>query len=175
MRKQLMEHLFSFSEHDVYAVIDAASVSGLVSALSKNNMDYCCLFSGKLSAALANNAPYLVKLKQRTPFIDWLIEAWGEHFGIIAIIPNAKSFNEVRKHFRSLLMVKAPEKKTLYFRYYDPRVLRSFLPLCVEDQVKEIFNQIKLFILEGEEKTSVMRYWVDTNKVKYHKSTYLPS
>jgi hypothetical protein len=38
----------------------------------------------------------------------------------------------------------------VYFRYYDPRVLRRFLPTCSPRQEEEIFGDIGTFLVEGE-------------------------
>ena len=58
----------------------------------------------------------------------------------------------------------------LYFRYYDPRVLRVFLPTCTPAQLKHMFgpadaflaenepaDSLSIFRLNGEELSSVQR------------------
>jgi hypothetical protein len=37
----------------------------------------------------------------------------------------------------------------LYFRFYDPRVLGSFLPTCPADARKEFLGDIERFIFSG--------------------------
>jgi hypothetical protein len=37
-----------------------------------------------------------------------------------------------------------------FFRFYDARVLRRFLPTCDEDQLIEFFGPVKYFITEGD-------------------------
>ena len=37
----------------------------------------------------------------------------------------------------------------VYFRFYDPRVLRVFLPTCSVRQKAELFGEIRSFLLEG--------------------------
>jgi hypothetical protein len=59
---------------------------------------------------------------------------------------------EVRRHFRKLLYVKEEDtRKEMFFRFYDPRVLRAFLPSCTARQLDEIFGEIDVFVAEGEE------------------------
>ena len=42
-------------------------------------------------------------------------------------------------------------KERMYFRYYDPRVLRDFLPLATTRQRTELFGDISVFVLESED------------------------
>jgi hypothetical protein len=39
----------------------------------------------------------------------------------------------------------------MYFRFYDPRVLRSFLPTCTEPECAEFFGPIGRFVMEAEQ------------------------
>ena len=53
--------------------------------------------------------------------------------------------------FRKFLIVKLEVGKELYFRFYDHRVLRIFLPTCYEKQLKYFFGLIKVFAMESED------------------------
>ncbi len=55
----------------------------------------------------------------------------------------------LRKHFRTFLMVKSPEGDRLYFRYYDPRVLRVYLPTCNADGNQLCFRPGRRVSLRG--------------------------
>ena len=46
----------------------------------------------------------------------------------------------------------------LYFRYYDPRVLRSFLPTCSPAQLKQMFGPVDAFLAESEAADAVTIY-----------------
>lgn len=172
MKTQLIDYFFSFERFNTYAVIDGASVAGLMEALTRNKPEYCCLFSGKLSPELVQTAPYLIKLNYKSPIVEWLFDGWGNHYGIYAIIPENLHFNDVRKHFRSFLIVKSPDNKPLFFRYYDPRVLRMILPSSSGKQIHQIFGPTKLYILEGGEENSVLQYWLTTDKIECKKFYY---
>ena len=52
---------------------------------------------------------------------------------------------DVASHFRRLLKVQTESGERLYFRYYDPRVLRAFLPSCSEEQVESVFGEVQAF------------------------------
>lgn len=63
----------------------------------------------------------------------------------------------LRRHFRRLLHVRSEDGEKLYFRYYDPRVLRLYLPSCTSVELKEVFGPVGRFVLEGPE-GQVMAY-----------------
>ncbi|MDY6992595.1 MAG: DUF4123 domain-containing protein [Pseudomonadota bacterium] len=82
-----------------------------------------------------------------TELVKWLLTGFGQHWGIFAV---AKvNLRTMRQHFRSLLTVQLPKGQTVYFRFYDPRVLRTFLPTCDDEQRRLVFGP-------------AMRYWVES-------------
>ena len=48
---------------------------------------------------------------------------------------------DVGKEIRQA-MSQGPDDEALYFRFYDPRVLESFLPTCSEEQLDEFFGSL---------------------------------
>jgi len=70
-----------------------------------------------------------------------------------------RPFAEVRKHLRRFLTVELEgSSKPVLFRFYDPRVLRVFLPTCTPKEVLEFFGPIKRYVLEGEEPKLILQY-----------------
>lgn len=174
MRGKVSDFLFSFTNCQLYSIIDGASVSGLLGAIDVNGPRHCCLLSGKLDQALAQAAPYLIKLEKKSPLTDWLLDGWGKHFGVYCIIEEHIPFAEVRKHFRSLLTVKTPDDKSVFFRFYDPRVLGIYLPTCTTSEAQQVFGPVKLYVFEGSEseEDTVRHYWPGSNGVEYKASSY---
>ena len=66
------------------------------------------------------------------------------------------NFEDCWKHFRKFLIVKTEDGKELYFRFYDPRVLKIFLPTCEKDQMIEFFGPIERFIVEGDNRKDAL-------------------
>jgi hypothetical protein len=63
--------------------------------------------------------------------------------------------------------VKTEQGKMLYFRFYDPRVLRIFLPTCDAMQLRELFGDaIDSFILEDEDPAFAIRFWQENGVLK---------
>jgi len=40
--------------------------------------------------------------------------------------------------------------ESLFFRFYDPRVMRGYLPTCSPKQLAEFFGPVDFYIAEGE-------------------------
>jgi Domain of unknown function (DUF4123) len=148
--KKLMEILFPCDgEVNTYAVIDGASCKDLLKKLGDFTPDNCCLYAGALEAEMEKVAPYLVHLKQDHPFTEWLLTNFiGNPWCIFSHSP--ADFGAMRKHFRTLLLVRGPEGELLYFRYYDPRVLSIYLPTTNEEERKMVFGPVNAYFCETE-------------------------
>ena len=135
---------------EVYAVLDGARDDRIYRAVYDSRLDHECLFSGDIPHDLAEAAPYLVHLPREAPFTRWLVEdGWGRSFGIFAW--SRAGIEALRRHFRRLLRVRDERGRRLYFRYYDPRVLRRYLPTCTADELREVFGPVGRLLAEGEQ------------------------
>lgn len=134
-----------------YAVIDGASATGLLDQLYSEGKrpEFVCLYRGELEPDIAEVAPYLVRLEPSTPFTNWLLmEGWGKNFGVF--VRSVADMDALRRHFRRFLRVQDPEGKTLYFRFYDPRVLKVFLPTCNAEELEALFGPLICYLCEGD-------------------------
>ena len=149
----------------LYAVLDGASIPNLLSRLySKPSPEFVSLYRGELEREIAEVSPYLVSLEPRSPFTDWILaEGWGSHWGIFAA--SRASFKDMRKHFRTFLRVQLPAGKPVYFRYYDPRAWRAFLPTADSGQLRRLFGPIQSFTCEGAELDQLLHYELERGKL----------
>ena len=139
-----------------YAVLDGAACEELLPLLEEHDPDHCCLYAVDLDDDVEEVAPYLIRLEADHPFTVWLLEAIGHKpWGIFCKAPS--TLRELRKHFRQFLIVKGPDGENLYFRFYDPRVLATFLPTCSTEQVEDMFGPVAAFI-GGTRGPSIQRY-----------------
>jgi hypothetical protein len=144
----------------LYAVLDAARSPRVLELLNESADDHQSLFDGLAGAGLWRVAPYLVKLTPTSsPLLSRLLaEGWGHSFGIHLF--SAAPFRDVRRHLRRHLRVEDPDNKPMYFRFYDPRVLRRFLPMASPRQVQELFaDVVSHYVVEGQspEQAHVLR------------------
>lgn len=163
--KSVTDTLFSQEGMNVFAVLDGASVPDLLQTLYEHQPEYVCLYRGQLEPDLASVAPYLVHIHSDTPLADWLIQkGWGEHWGIFALTDT--DLITMRKHFRKFLTVHDSDGKPLLFRYYDPRVLRLYLPTCNAEELATIFGPISSYLVEGEDATILLSFQLEKDELQ---------
>ena len=134
-----------------FAVMDGAACISLLDKLYDDGApEFDCLFAGELEPDMAEVAPYIARLEPDSDFSEWVMSGWGEHWGIYAVVPAQLDLAAVRRHLRKLNMVYGPDNQPLYFRWYDPRVMRMVLPTCDAGQLQEMFGPVLRFVVEGE-------------------------
>ena len=159
------QQLFSSDAGRVFAILDGASVGDLLTPLYEHHPEFECLYRGELQPDIAEVAPYLVQLEQGTEFAKWVLEqGWGNHWGIFAVAD--AELPVMRRHFRRFLTVHDADGKPLYFRYYDPRVLRAYLPTCNAEELQTMFGPVECFLLEGENPAAALRFQVQDGALK---------
>lgn len=124
----LVDKLFEGHDANVYAVLDGASILNLVQILEQSQAEFECLYRGELDPELQQVAPYLVALPKNSALAHWVLDGIGHHWGIFAV--STADMRGMRKHFRTFLMIYDSCNQPVYFRYYDPRILRAFLSVC---------------------------------------------
>jgi hypothetical protein len=155
--QRVSDALFAAAGPTVYAVVDGASVPDLLDKLYGLLPEFACLERGELEPDVAEVAPYLVRLEADSEFARWLIgEGWGKHWCIYAT--SRDEMRALRRHFQSLFIVHDAEGTPLYFRFYDPRVLRRFLPTCSSEELARMFGPVALFLLEDGDLNTVLQF-----------------
>ena len=157
---KVMDHLWPSDDNTtaspIYALLDAARSDQLYPKISESGMENSSLFRGEKAQELAWVAPYLVNLNREAPFTRWLLEnGWGKSWGIFVESP--VKFSDLKRHFQSFLTVYDEEGKSLMFRYYDPRVLRVYLPTCNASEIETVFGPVISYMLEDEDAAVLLR------------------
>jgi hypothetical protein len=149
---------------NMWAVLDGAKDERIYNLVSRCYLGKCCLFAGELSPELERAAPHLVQVSPRDGVSDSLLTlGWGRAWGIF--IQSDDSIRTLRRHLRTLLRVKDDAGRYLLFRYYDPRVLRVYLPTCLDPELKSMFgSSITRFCLESEDSDSIVSFELDSNE-----------
>src|SRR5260370_26273422 len=105
----IREKLYREEGGSIFAVLDGASVPGLLQKLADQEPEHVCLYRGDLEPDMAEVAPYLVKLDGESPFTDWVLDkGWGNHWGVFAEISGAEAgadLKSLRQHLRTFLTV----------------------------------------------------------------------
>jgi uncharacterized protein DUF4123/FHA domain-containing protein len=154
------ERLLSLLRRDfqpLYAVLDAARDIKILALLLQSKEEYQSLYEGPKGATLAQVAPYLVRLQKDSALLEKLVrDGWGESWGVY--LTCASEFHEVRRHLRHFLEVMLPDGKQVYFRYYDPRVLRVYLPTCTFEETDSFFGPIQNYLIEDEDPETLLQF-----------------
>jgi hypothetical protein len=135
---------------DVWMIVDCARDQiPIFRFLLDCNLDHSCLYSGYLPPVLETAAPYLVQLEHDNQETRRLIElSWGHSWGVF--LRSGTSLTKLRRHLREFLIVRDPNGRRMAFRYYDPRVLRAYLPTCNGEELRTVFGPIEGFWTEEQ-------------------------
>jgi pSer/pThr/pTyr-binding forkhead associated (FHA) protein len=159
LTSQQRERVLDGLDHaGVYALLDAArGPSARALRLQYPEVSYS-LYDGPDVERFVEVAPYLIKIGERSsPLLEtWLSEHWGQAYGYF-IISDAP-FKVLRRHLRKFLKVDSSQGRRMYFRFYDPRVIRTFLPTCAPTELVDFFGPISHLIVESEQAHTALRF-----------------
>jgi hypothetical protein len=143
----------------VYALLDGARDDAIAPAIWLSNLPYTCLYAGTLSRALSLAAPYLVQLAPESQFFNTLVnEGWGQAWGIFVVAQPDVTLKALRKHFRTLLRVQDEQGRILVFRFYDPRVLRVYMPTCDPFETMQVLGPVHVLACESAHCDALLQF-----------------
>ncbi len=141
----------------VFAIVDGARDERIYAAVRGTFLPKDCLYSGDLPRQLQIAAPYLVQLEREDRFTRFLINTgWGHSWA--TFLRTETGIKLLRRHLREFLRVRDEAGSRLIFRYYDPRVLREYLPTCWPAELDTFFGPISAFIAEGESPGEILEF-----------------
>lgn len=146
----------------VFALVDAARDEKIFGAVDATYQPKECLYAGDLPWQLQMTAPYLVELARDERFTRFFIEnGWGNSWGLF--LRTETGFKQLRRHLRQFLRVRTEDGKRLIFRYYDPRILRAYLPTCRPGELETFFGPVSAFLAESEDPAHLVEFRRDAN------------
>ncbi len=163
---QIEEYLWPKGySRDMWMIVDAArdrQIFGLL--LECFYSQHSCLFAGPIAPQLQVAAPYLVQLsyddKKTQKFIQM---AWGNSWGVF-VKCNVR-LEVLRRHLRTFLLARDEDGNQLMFRYYDPRILRIYLPTCRIGELETVFGPIERFLMEGNTSDALLEFSFDRKQL----------
>jgi hypothetical protein len=147
----------------LWCILDAARDESIYGRVETVRRRQCCLYAGDLPWQLRINAPYLVELYDDAFTHSLLREGWGNSWGVF--FRSEASMEALRRHLRTFLRVADQQGRRLLFRYYDPRVLRAYLPTCLPAELNAVFGPIHCFFTESSEADMVLRFGRDRDRL----------
>lgn len=121
----------------LYALLDANGHPAVPEKARQLGEHAISLFQGAEEEKHWDVAPYLFQVDHET--LTWIQETlWNEAWGVFAM--SRSNLEDLRQHFRRFLLVELPDGERWYFRYYDPRILKVYLPACDEKELRQLFG-----------------------------------
>ena len=131
-----------------FALVDGAS-DPTIAPLARACRDHCCLLSGQLARDLAAASPYLARVDPREPLMhQWQERGRGRHWGLL--IEAELDLAGLRKLLRTFLQARLPDGEVVTFRFYDPRVFRSYIRSAPPAQWADWFRGVRRYVVEGD-------------------------
>lgn len=130
----------------VYAILDATDEPRVPHKVAALGPQATPLWRGDAGGNYWAIAPYLARVDR--PLLDWLhTELWPDPWGVFLFAD--VDLEEVATQLRRLFWIEGPDRRRLYFRYYDPRVLDPFLDVASASELRDFFGPIRSFGIPG--------------------------
>jgi len=141
-----MEQLRQFADGGyLYALLDGSEHPDKMPELDRMGPTRCVhLFCQASEQIEAQFSPVLVQVD--STLLEWIVNSlWKEPWGVFAL--SKAGLETLRAHFRKFLLVELPGGERWYFRFYDPRILRIYLPNCFSWELQKFFGPVRGFAI----------------------------
>ncbi len=157
----------------VFAILDGARDERIYAAVDGTRLPKDCLYSGDLPWQMQMTAPYLVQLDRDDRFTRRVLDdGWGNSWG--TFLRTETGIKQLRRHLRQFLRVRDERGQRLIFRYYDPRVLRAYLPTCTAAELETFFGPIHSFVMEAETPGEALEFQRERNRLSIRQVPLTP-
>ncbi|MEP7279638.1 MAG: DUF4123 domain-containing protein [Bacteroidota bacterium] len=148
-------------------LIDAAVTGHTIGEGKALNEQFVSLYRGLDDEDIEQVGPYLFSFSAGSAFAHWVIDrVWGGRTGVL--IKSSAGLEECLLHFQQHLFKKDGRGKDQYFRFYDPRVLKTYLPACDKNELAGFFGPVEKFIMEGESSEEAVEYGLLSGILQRH-------
>ena len=148
---------------DLYAIVDGSQDLELAFTGRLMGSDVYTLFSGDMAEPVAHAGPCLIALRAPVQFLERWVETLGGDAGIL--LETSAHLETLYVHLREIFVVEGEEGQEYFFRYYDPRVLRTYLPTCTEQELRDFFGPVQRWIAEDEKAEGYSVYAMEASSV----------
>lgn len=150
------------SGEQLYALADAARDPELARAgFERFRLERYTLFPNNIHPQMPPVGPYLVPVPfaAKYPFPDaGYFDLWAGRVGTSAgvLLGTAADLRTVWEHLKGVFLVEDERGAEFFFRYYDPRVLRAFLPTLTPAEARQFFGPVLRFYAEADGGTELL-------------------
>jgi len=155
-------------ELKLYGVLDLARAPQLYDDVQRlAPLEARCLFlgEGRLHPEVVRHSPHLVELRPEDPLTArWRSQGWGQAWGIW--LESHADFTAVWRRLRRFTQAKLPDGSgPVLFRFWDPRVFRTYLPLVEGRDLTSWFAEVEAYLVEADDGTGSLRYHLHGNSL----------
>ncbi|MYN18076.1 DUF4123 domain-containing protein [Rugamonas sp. FT107W] len=148
---ELWEDAAEMEGWHVHWLLDGARDPNIENLVRSSGLEHACLFSGQMHPRLQAAAPYLIHLPFGSAAASRLLKrGWGNAWGIFTIARAEVTLAQQRLHLKKFLRVQTEDGKLLAFRYYDPRVLNTYLPTCTSEEFRTFLGPLSRIVAESD-------------------------
>lgn len=140
----------------LYGVVDSARDRELAEAAWAHfELKRWSLFGASGADHMANVSPYLVAFDFRSSYPhagSGYLDLWANRLGSAAgiLLISSADARSMWEHLGTIFKVADEHGHNYFFRFYDPRVLRVFLPTCSTEQSQQFFGPVRRILVEAE-------------------------
>ena len=141
----------------LYAVLDAGGEPTVPARLLGSGLEYESLYEDGRGDELAAFGPWVVRLTLDAEFLGELTrDGWGAGWSIFLTSDAAPA--EIYAHLRKHLISKLADGRQVYFRFYDPRILRTYLPTCTAAEVAAFVGPVRRYACESVDGADLLEF-----------------
>lgn len=158
----------------LFAVIDAARDRRLAwIAHTEATTRPLSLFNPPGARCLAQVAPYLAPIDPAGPLFAAWEQRLGESIGLLLL--THLTMRELRVHLRSIFVAVDSQQQECFFRFYDPRVLRTYLAHCTPGEGAAFFGPVRRILCDGADRGQVLSYSLGRGGVEARRLVVMPA
>jgi hypothetical protein len=130
----------------LFALIDGARVPKLWVTLPELEIEHVPLFRESPDEDIIHVTPFLARVDPEGLMPVWLTM---EQIALEAalFLTAAAGLQELLAHFRRYLLIRDASGKSVYFRFYDSRVLPTFLEAATPAEARGFFGSVRRFFV----------------------------
>lgn len=128
-------------EH-LYCIVDACQDRNFAFlANSRYGQPFRSLFKGCAAEGMEDYAPYFIPIDLDTDFLEQFCARLNKNIGIL-FTSSAKPI-AIFRHLREIFIVQDESGQEHFFRFYDPRVLKSYIESSDQTEIKDLSGPVK--------------------------------
>lgn len=134
----------------LYAIVDASRGPMTIPPTLQAMTDkVTCLYRGKALEEFGDDTAWVAGIAPDESVLDWLLDnGFGERWAIF--VRSSLQLADMVRHLRKFTMIEDEEGTVHFFRFYDPRTLRQYLPVFAPEQNEAFFRGVDAFYCEND-------------------------